>query len=332
MKRNFSDYLVALSVIACSAVLVGTLVFALSGWGKGKGSRRFEVDFPDVTGVRIHSQVRYAGAPAGSVVGVRLLTAEERAAAPEEKRRNAVRVTVEMADDVPPVPEDAKITLSSDTLLSEKFVAFSAGSATAPKLTAGAVLQGTGSSGLDGVAEKVGVLVDSLDPLLKAVENTLKQFDPLLAKTGEAVDTLKEGMSEALPRISKLAESLNTTASSADTALKRIDKLIADSEGPIKTDLEKMKIALEQLKDTLGSADRFLTHTDKSIDARMAELGAVMENLKVASTYAKAAMRTLGEHPHRLIFGTKPNALPSEEEILRTKKSIPLKPKAAPAR
>lgn len=332
MKRGLSDYFVALAVIACSAVLCGAMVYAFTGWGKGKSSRSYEIDFPDVTGVRLHSQVRYAGAPAGAVTGVRLLTAAERAAAPEEQRQNAVRVTVEMSDSVPPIPADTKITLSSDTLLSEKFVAFSAGSVTAPKLANGSVLQGSGSSGLDGVAEKIGMLVDSLDPLLAAVEKTLLQFDPLLAKTGDAVQTLKDGMAEALPRISKLADDLSTTATSADTALKRIDKLIVDAEGPIKTDLEKLKEALEQLKDTLGSADRFLTHTDKSIDARMAELGAVMENLKVATTYAKAAMRTLGEHPHRLIFGTKPNELPSEEEILRTKKSIPLKPKTAPRR
>ena len=332
MKKNFSDYFVALAVIACSAVLCGTLVFAFTGWGKGKGTRTYEIDFPDVTGVRIHSQVRYAGAPAGSVTNVRLLTSKERAAAPGAQQPNAVRVTVGLADSVPPIPADTKVTLSSDTLLSEKFVAFSAGSATAPKLPGGSLLQGSGGSGLDGVFEKVGQLVDSLDPLLRAVEMTLKQFDPLLAKTGEAVDTLKDGMAEALPRISKLADTLTGTAASADTALKRIDTLIVESDGPIKADLEKLKVALEQLKDTMATADRFLAHTDKSIDARMAELGAVLENLKVATTYAKAAARTLGEHPHRLIFGTKANELPSEEEILRTNKAIPLKPKATPRR
>ena len=234
-------------------VLVGALVFALTGWGTGKGSRTYEIDFPDVTGVRIHSQVRYAGAPAGAVTAMRMLAADERSAAPEEQRRNAVRVTVALADSVPPIPADTKISLSSDTLLSEKFVAFSAGSATAPKLANGALLQGSGGSGLDGVFEKVGLLVDSLDPQLRAVEMTLKQFDPLLAKTGEAVDTLKDGMAEALPRISKLADTLTSTASSADTALKRIDKLIEESDGPIKTDLEKLKVALEGVRKSFPS-------------------------------------------------------------------------------
>ncbi len=151
MKKNLSDYFVALTVVACSLVLLGALLFALSGWGGKKGGRSYEVDFPDVTGIRVHSQVRYAGAPAGSVAGIRLLSPEERAAAPEEQRGNAVRVTVQLADSVPPIARDTRVSLSSNTLLSEKFVAFSAGSATAPQLARGTVLQGAGATSLDAV-------------------------------------------------------------------------------------------------------------------------------------------------------------------------------------
>ena len=332
MRKNFSDYIVVLVVLGCSLLLCGVLGYAFTGWGTGPGGRTFAIDFPDVTGVRMHSEVRYAGALAGTVVGVRLLTAGERAAAPPERQHHAVRVTVELLEGVPEIPHDTRISLASDTLLSEKFVAFSAGSATAPKLASGSVLQGAAAGGLDGVTEKIGGLLDALDPLVKTMEGTLKAFDPLLAKTGEAVDTLKTGMGEALPRISRLAESLNGTATSADTALKRIDKLLGDVEGPVKTDLAKLRDALEQMKDTLGSADRFLTHTDKSLDARMAEMSVVLDNLKVATTYAKAAMRTLGEHPHRLIFGAKANELPSEREILQRKKPVPVKPRGTPPR
>ncbi len=171
--------------------------------------------------------------------------------------------------------------------------------------------------------------MESLDPLLRTAESTLRQFDPLLRKTGDALDTFRDGIGDALPLISQLADSLKVTAESADGALKRIDGLIAESQGGIKSDLEKLKVALDQLKDTLASADRFLTHTDKSVDARMAELSVVLENLKVATTYAKAAFKTLGERPNRLIFGGKLNELPSEREILKTKKPVPLKPEAA---
>ena len=332
MKKNLSDYFVALSVIACSVVLVGALVFALSGWKKDKTVLTYDIDFADMTGIRLHSQVRYAGAPAGAVSGIRLLTAEERASAPAERKHNAVRVTVALGETVPPIPADTRVTLSSDTLLSEKFVAFSAGSADAPKLPPGGLLQGAGATSLDAIIEKIGPLVESLNPLLRTAEETLKGFEPLMKKTGSAVDTLKTGLDDALPRISKLADALKVTAESADGALKRIDKLITEVEGPIKKDLEVLKDALTQLETTMASADKLLINTDKNLDARLDDLGDVLVNLKVATAYMKTTFKTLGEKPSRLIWGSKTTELPSEQEILRGAKPAPVKPRATPRR
>ena len=332
MKKNLSDYFVALSVIACSAVLVGALVFALSGWTKDKTGRTYDIDFADMTGIRLHSQVRYAGAPAGAVSGIRLLTAEERASAPAERKHNAVRVTVALGETVPPIPADTRVTLSSDTLLSEKFVAFSAGSADAPKLPPGGLLQGAGATSLDAIIEKIGPLVESLNPLLRTAEETLKGFEPLMKKTGSAVDTLKTGLDDALPRISKLADALKVTAESADGALKGIDKLLTEVEGPIKKDLEVLKDALTQLETTMASADKLLINTDRNLDARLDDLGDVLVNLKVATAYMKTTFKTLGEKPSRLIWGSKTTELPSEQEILRGTKPAPAKPRATPRR
>ena len=78
MKRNFSDYLVALSVIACSAVLLTALTIALSGYRLKKPARTLQIDYEDVTGIKIHSEVRYAGAPAGRVIAMRHLSAAQR--------------------------------------------------------------------------------------------------------------------------------------------------------------------------------------------------------------------------------------------------------------
>ena len=125
MKRNFSDYLVALAVIACSIVLLGALTVALSGYRLKKPSRTLQIDYEDVTGIKLHSEVRYAGAPAGRVIGMRHLSAAQRAAEPDKK--DAVRVSIELLDSVPPLPSDVTASLASDTLLSPKFVALSAG-------------------------------------------------------------------------------------------------------------------------------------------------------------------------------------------------------------
>src|SRR5438128_9604833 len=115
MKRNLSDYIVALSVIACSIVLLGALTVALSGYRLKKPSRTLQIKYEDVTGIKIHSEVRYAGAPAGRVIAMRHLTPSERAKL--ENKKDAVLVTVELDDGIPPLPNDITATLSADTLL-----------------------------------------------------------------------------------------------------------------------------------------------------------------------------------------------------------------------
>src|ERR1043166_3521435 len=126
MKRNLSDYVVALSVIICSAILLGALTIALTGFRFKKPNRTLQIDFEDVTGVKLHSEVRYAGAPAGRVIAMKHLSREQRAGG--ANKRNAVRVTVSLLDETPPLPADVIATLSSDTMLSPMFVALSAGS------------------------------------------------------------------------------------------------------------------------------------------------------------------------------------------------------------
>ena len=136
MKKNLSDYIVALVVIACSALLLGALTIALSGWRGGSRKRTQDIDFPDVTGIHMRSEVRYAGASAGSVIAMRILSLEERRDAAGHWKDDAVRITVELNPSVPRLPEDVVASLGSDTLLSDKFVALSAGSPDAPPLAA----------------------------------------------------------------------------------------------------------------------------------------------------------------------------------------------------
>src|SRR5580700_11872951 len=104
MKKNLSDYLVALSVIICSLVLLAALTFALSGYRLKKPERTLQINYEDVTGIKIHSEVRYAGAPAGRVIAMRHLSAAERGGS--ANKRDAVRVTISLDEGIPPIPSD----------------------------------------------------------------------------------------------------------------------------------------------------------------------------------------------------------------------------------
>ena len=317
MKKHFTDFLISVLVIVCSLVLVGALAYALSGWGSSKTGRTVEIDFADVTGVHLHSEVRYAGAPAGSISAVRLLTFKERNAAETDgQKRNAVRVTATLRPDVPVLPADIRVSIASDTLLSDKFLALSAGSPDGDKLAAGTVLQGEGSAGLDSLLASIG-------PILRTADEALLEIGPLLKKTSVAIDTFKDGIGDALPKVSKLIDGLKVTSDSADGAIKRLDKLIADADGPIKADLLEVKKLLVQIEQTMGSADQLITRTDRNLGGRMQELTVVLENFKVISTHAKALTQALAERPSRLIFSGKAKTLTSEAEILRSTKPLP---------
>src|SRR5207245_10307418 len=113
MKTNLSDYLVALSVVVCSIVLLAARTVAVSGYRFKKPARTLQIQYEDVTGIKVHSEVRYAGAPAGRVIAMRHLTAAERSKLSNKK--DAVIVTVELDDGIPPLPVDVTATLSADT-------------------------------------------------------------------------------------------------------------------------------------------------------------------------------------------------------------------------
>src|SRR5437016_1365290 len=289
MKRNLSDYFVALSVIACSVILLAALTFALSGYRLKKPTRTLQINYEDVTGIKVNSEVRYAGAPAGRVIAMRHLTAKEREASANKK--DSVRVTVSLNDGIPPLPTDVTATLSSDTMLSPKFVALSAGTPGSETLANNAAIEGHPAYGLEQIMAAAGPLFENANKLLDNLDVTV---------TG-----LKKDLNDFTPKLGPLADSL---------------KLDVDNLQNVITNLE----GVEKSANTLfGSADTFIKSTDKQLQEQLKQLHVTLLNLKVVTTYAKALVETLAQKPNRLIFSGKPAALTPEAEILRSSKPLP---------
>ena len=289
MKRNFSDYLVALFVVACSIVLLGALTFALAGYHLKKPSRTLQINYEDVTGIKVNSEVRYAGAPAGRVLAMRHLTAREREAS--ENKRDAVRVTASLDEGIPPLPADITATLSSDTMLSPKFVALSAGTPGGQTLANNAAIEGHPSYGLEQITAAAGPLFDNVNKLLDNLNVTV---------TG-----LKKDLGEFTPKLGPLADSLKVDADNLQNAIKNLDG-VEKGAGTF-----------------LGSADTFVKSTDKQLQEQLKQLHVTLLNLKVVTTYAKELVETLAQKPNRLIFSGKPATLTPESEILKSSKPLP---------
>jgi ABC-type transporter Mla subunit MlaD len=289
MKRSLSDYLVALSVIACSIVLLGALTFALSGYRLKKPTRTLQINYEDVTGIKVNSEVRYAGAPAGRVIAMRQLTAKER----EESanKRDAVRVTVSLDEGIPPLPTDVTATLSSDTMLSPKFVALSAGTPGGQTLANGAAIEGHPAYGLEQITAAAGPLIDNANKLIDNLNVTV---------TG-----LKKDLGEFTPKLGPLADSLKLDVDN-------LQNMITNLDGAIKG------------ADTfLTTGNTFIKSTDKQLQEQLKQLHVTLLNLKVVTTYAKQLVETLAQKPNRLIFSGKPATLTPESEILKSSKPLP---------
>src|SRR5213595_623495 len=291
IKRNLSDYFVALAVIACSVVLLGALTFALSGYRLKKPTRTLQINYEDVTGIKVNSEVRYAGAPAGRVVAMRHLTAKERETSANKK--DAVRVTVSLDDGIPPLPTDVTATLSSDTMLSPKFVALSAGTPGGQTLANNAAIEGHPAYGLEQITAAAGPLFENANKLLDNLNVTV---------TG-----LKKDLKDFTPKLGPLADSLKLDLDNLQNVVKNLDGMSKDADK------------------VLGTADTFISATDKQLQEQLKQLHVVLLNLKVVTTHAKALVETLAEKPNRLIFSGKPAKLTPEAEILRSSKPLPAK-------
>ena len=291
MKRNLSDYLVALFVIACSIVLLAALTFALSGYRLKKPTRTLQINYEDVTGIKVNSEVRYAGAPAGRVIAMRHLTAKEREAS--ANKRDGVRVTVSLDEGIPPLPTDVTATLSSDTLLSPKFVALSAGTPGGQTLANDAAIEGHPAYGLEQITAEAGPLFENANKLPDNLNVTV---------TG-----LKKDLDEFTPKLGPLADSLKLDVDNLQNVISNLDNLTKGADS------------------VLGTADHFISTTDKQLQEQLKQLHVTLLNLKVVTTYAKALVETLAEKPNRVIFSGKPAQLTPESEILKSSKPLPAK-------
>ena len=289
MKRNLSDYLVALFVIACSIVLLAALTFALSGYRLKKPTRILQINYEDVTGIKVNSEVRYAGAPAGRVIAMRHLTAKERQASTNTK--DAVRVTASLDEGIPPLPTDVTASLSSDTLLSPKFVALSAGTPGGQTLANNAAIEGHPAYGIEQITAAAGPLFENANKLLDNLNVTV---------TG-----LKTDLGEFTPKLRPLADSLKIDADNLQNVVKNLDSVTKNADT------------------VLGTTDRFIGTTDKQLQEQLKQLHVTLLNLKVVTTYAKALVETLAQKPNRIIFSGKPATLTPESEILKSSKPLP---------
>lgn len=265
--KNISDILIALTVILCSGVLLAAMSMALIGFNFGKQpGKTVTIDMPSVTGLRVNSEVRYSGAEVGKILSIEPLDWDQRS-----QPGLSVRVVAEIERPMPALKSDSQAAITSDTILAEKFLDLSPGSADAPPLADGQSI----------TAKQVAT------------------FDDL---TREGLDMLTE---------------LNTIVA----GIKEKNPDLPDKVNSLLTNAENLSKNADELIDRLNQV---VEKNDGKIDQSLGDLHVVLQNLKVVSTYAKALTGTVGQKPWRLVWGGETPALPTEQEILKSDKPLPV--------
>lgn len=321
---NRSEWLITILVIVCSAILLVALAIAIGGNPFRPNTRTVRAVFPDITGIRVNSPVKFAGALAGEVVSIRMLPPAERAASPDPS--NNIEITLALNKRVPEFTEGTFASLSADTILADKFILIHPGAATAPPLTGDTVLS--------------GIPPTTFDALSAEVAGSLKSLRATLATlTGSGEGTVFAGLPKLLDQISRTLTDTQSLVGNAGMlvdqgieVMGRADTLVADTSGVVgrlgglvdesKPDLKKLLIDLQsaaaQLDQFATSADRLIRENEKPINRTTTQLERAVVDLRVTSAHAKTLAESLARRPQQLIWGPRrdPNTLRTEEAIL----------------
>jgi ABC-type transporter Mla subunit MlaD len=323
LKKKTSDSWIALSVIGCSVVLFVALAIGLTGRFLVPGGHHVRVRFHDITGIKVSSQVKYAGARAGAVSSVRILSEAERSADPE----NLVEITLDLLPDVPPISKNATVSIAADTLLSDKFVLVQDDPDTAPRLGENDALQGISPTTFDKLTRNVDDAIEGVRKVMGG--GTADSANDILTRIHKLVDetqALLTGLQPVVADAKTVLADAKVALTDARSAAADARSLLADNKDRIGHTISRLDSAAGSIESVAKKGEALLRDNEKNLTRSISDFRVTSENLKVTTTYSKFLLRDLAERPSRLIWGGgKPPALPDQQKILDSRQPLPMR-------
>lgn len=242
-QKNTSDYIIAATVVGCSIVLLMALTMALTGFTLVSGGKKVNIDFPSVAGIRVNSEIRYAGKHVGTIKNIRFLTAQERLECPD----NMVRVIGQLDKDAPPLYKGTAAAIISDTVLAEKFVdLIPVGISPSEKnfpdpLTAADVI--------------FGKKVVGFDDLTRAGYGIISNVDEIMDKLKEKYPDIHERMGSLVIHSENLIKDADELVSKIKTILEKNDPNLEKTVADLRVTMQNLKVTstyAKALTATLG--------------------------------------------------------------------------------
>jgi ABC-type transporter Mla subunit MlaD len=325
-----TDWGIALTVVICAAILLAALAFALSHKHLGRPAGTLRVQFADATGVSVNSGVRFAGARIGTVREIRILSPGERAAG--DFPGSAVELVLGIDRPVSFIPSDASVSISADTLLSDKFVLIGGGTPTAPSLSDNALLQGITPVPIDQLARTANRFLlmaegffgsgeSGADSILEEIRLTLGEARALIASGSRLVEE-----AETLTRqAGALVQEGNKVLGEAGNLTRDGRNILAENREPLQKAIQNLQATTEKARQLTGQADTFLSKTERELGPSLENLRITSENFRLLSTEGRFFLRNLQRRPQQIIWGNRsPREFPAEEAILSSPGRFPV--------
>lgn len=351
--KNKNDAIVATLVILCSLVLLGALLFAISGDPWRKPHLRFSVDFEDVTGIRRNTAVLYAGDNIGVVERIEHLAPADRLVL-----SRTVRVHIEVFEKAP-IPANVNVLISAESILGEKHIALvrmddkggpladgakltssSLGSLLEVMLPGGDAIfanirditadlkkitsplgKGDAAQKITDSLENIESFTDELktvfagDGKTPGVGQKLKDVATKLEETATGIQELVKGPKGAADK--GLANRADAILANLETFSKELNQTIAgtaDGKPGLRARIEEITADLHKL--LAGGEGAAGPGLEKNLDTTMRKVHTLVEEMSALVVWGEYITGTLAEKPSRLIFGSKENEVPSKEQII----------------
>lgn len=303
--KKLGDTATAATVVVCSAILLIALAFALGGNPFRAHGRTLRAQFTDITGIQRSSLVKYAGASAGTVHSIRMLSPSERTASGNPA--NTVEILLALNRNVPDLNEGLVASVASDTLLADKFILLDGGIPTAPVLADGALIPSITPVTFDHILRDLNTTLASIDGILAG------GADGGLSRIRETLDQLSAAITEARALIggaNSMVEDGRGLLKNGNQLIDEAGQLVADGRSligetrePLKSLLAELSSAADSLDDMAKRADALVKNNEGNLNATVSDARKAIADLKVAAASARELIDSLKSRPQQLIWG-----------------------------
>ncbi len=313
MESKTEQTLVGLFVLACAAILIGT-IFAISG-AFGRNTKTYHAYFAFAGWIEPGMSVRYSGGPkVGRIERVRI----------DPQNVSRLDITFSVQSDLP-VKSDSLVKIMSTTPLGDNHLEIFPGSPQAADAPNGALLTSQAYIDLSALLAQLNNLAPQAQQLLVELSDragelkeTVTRVNGLLSTSNQAnlsatlantrglleenrpqIRATLQNLNGGSQKLGPLLEDLRRTSAETNKTLNNVDALIGENRPDVRQAVAELRRSLTTVTDVTGRLDQTLDVNSENIDE-------LLDNLRQATENLNEFTATIKNRPSSLIRSTSP--------------------------